>query len=103
VTFATSRLPGATSISDIGASRCAPSSNGSPATLTEGVLFARSGSRYNRDFEDLVGWLATTMDKTALRRLVRVDCDTVGRIIKRVMVTGPDPGHLDKLFSIGVD
>ena len=70
---------------------------------TEGVLFARSGSRYNRDFEDLVGWLATTMDKTALRRLVRVDWDTVGRIIERVMATGLDPGRLDKLFSIGVD
>ena len=70
---------------------------------TEGVLFARSGSRHNRDFEDLVGWLATTMDKTALRRLVRVDWNTVGCIIERVMATGLDPGCLDKLFSIGVD
>ena len=40
---------------------------------TEGVPFARSGSRFTRDFEDLVGWLATTMDKTALCRLVRID------------------------------
>ena len=40
---------------------------------TEGVPFARADSRFTRDFEDLVGWLATTMDKTALRRLVRVD------------------------------
>lgn len=40
---------------------------------TEGVRFARSDARFTRDFEDLVGWLATTMDKTALRRLVRVD------------------------------
>ena len=70
---------------------------------TEGVPFARSGSRFTRDFEDLVGWLATTMDKTALRRLVRVDWDTVGRIIERVMESGLDPGRLDRLFSIGVD
>ena len=70
---------------------------------TEGVPFARSGSRFTRDFEDLVGWLATTMDKTALRRLVRVDWDTVGRIIERVMESELDPGRLDKLFSIGVD
>lgn len=28
---------------------------------TEGVPFARAGSRFTRDFEDLVGWLATTM------------------------------------------
>src|SRR5665811_1707030 len=29
--------------------------------LTQGVPFARAGSRFTRDFEDLVGWLATTM------------------------------------------
>ena len=40
---------------------------------TEGVPFARGGSRFTRDFEDLVGWLATTVDKTALCRLVRID------------------------------
>src|SRR5450759_273858 len=69
----------------------------------EGVPFARAGSRFTRDFEDLVGWLATTMDKTALRRLVRLDWDTTGRIIERVMVDGLDPHRLDNLFVIGVD
>lgn len=57
----------------------------------EGVPFARAGSRFTRDFEDLVGWLATTMDKTAICRLVRIDWDTVGRIIERVMDDGLDP------------
>ena len=70
---------------------------------TEAVPFARVGSRFSRDFEDLVGWLATSMDKSALRRLVRVDWDTVGRIIERVMVDGLDPKRLDGLFCIGVD
>jgi len=70
---------------------------------TEGVAFARAGSRFTRDFEDLAGWLATTMDKTALCRLVRVDWDTVGRIIERVMADGLDPQRLDNLFVIGVD
>jgi transposase len=70
---------------------------------TEGVPFARSGSRFTRDFENLVGWLATTMDKTALCRLVRIDWDTVGRIIERVMATGLDPERLENLFCIGVD
>lgn len=70
---------------------------------TEGVPFARAGSRFTRDFEDLVGWLATTMDKTALRRLVRVDWDTTGRIIERVMADGLDPKRLDGLFVVGVD
>jgi transposase len=70
---------------------------------TEGVPFARAGSRFTRDFEDLVGWLATTMDKTALRRLVRIDWDTTGRIIERVMADGLDPERLDGLFVVGVD
>lgn len=70
---------------------------------TEGVLFARPKSRFTRDFEDLVGWLATTMDKTAMQRLVRVDWDTIGRIIERVMADGLDPKRLDGLFNIGVD
>jgi transposase len=70
---------------------------------TEGVSFARAGSRFTRDFEDLVGWLATTMDKTALCRLVRIDWDTTGRIIERVMTDGLDPKRLDKLFVAGVD
>lgn len=60
------------------------------AVRTEGVPFARASSHFTRDFEDLVGWLATTMDKTALRRLVRIDWDTIGRIIERVMATGLD-------------
>jgi len=70
---------------------------------TEGVPFARAGSHFTRDFENLVGWLATTMDKTAIRRLLRVDWDSVGRIIERVMATELDPRRLEGLFSIGVD
>ena len=66
---------------------------------TEGVPFARANSHFTRDFEDLVGWLATTMDKTALRRLVRIDWDTTGRIIERVVATGLDPKRLENLLS----
>jgi len=70
---------------------------------TEGVPFARAGARFTADFEDLVAWLATTMDKTAVCRLVRIDWDTVGRVITRVMDTGLDPARLENLFDIGVD
>lgn len=69
----------------------------------EGVPFARAGSRHTRDFEDLIGWLATTMDKTAVCRVARIDWDTVGRIITRVMDDGLDPDRLEDLFDIGVD
>jgi transposase len=67
------------------------------------VPFARPGSKFTRDFEALVGWLATTMDQTALAWLVRIDWDTVGRIITRVLGEVLDPGRLDDLFVIGVD
>ena len=70
---------------------------------TEGVPFARAGSRHITDLEDLVGYLATQMDKTAICRLARVNWDTVGRMITRVMETGLDPTRLDNLFEIGVD
>lgn len=50
---------------------------------TEAVPFARAGSRFTADFKDLTGWLATTMDKTALTRLVRIDWDTVGMLLDR--------------------
>jgi len=70
---------------------------------TEAVPFARPGSRFTRDFEDLVGWLATTMDKSALRRLLRIDWDTTGRIIERVIEAGLDPQRLNDLFVVGVD
>ena len=70
---------------------------------TERVPFARADSHFTRDFEDLAAWQATAMDKTALCRLLRIDWDTVGRIIERVMETGLDPKRLDKLFVCGVD
>jgi transposase len=43
------------------------------------------------------------MDKTAIRRLLRVDWDSVGRIIERVMATELDPDRLDNLFVVGAD
>jgi len=69
----------------------------------EGVDFARPASRFTRDFEQLVAWLAVKMDKDALRRLVGIDWDTVGRICDRVVADELDPGRLDDLFDLGVD
>jgi transposase len=70
----------------------------------EAVPFARHRARLTRDFDDLVAWLATRTDKTTITRLVRVDWQTVGRVIERV---GSE--HLDKtdrlaeLFEISID
>src|SRR5450755_28834 len=60
----------------------------------EGVPFARHASGFTRDFEQLVAWLATRTDKTTIKRLVRVDWDTVGRIIARVCADELDPDRL---------
>jgi transposase len=70
---------------------------------TEGVPFARPGSEFTRDFECLVAWLATKADRTTIKRMLRIDWDTVGRIVKRVCADELDPGRLDDLYDIGVD
>lgn len=58
---------------------------------TEGVPFARPESGFTRDFEDLVAWLATRMDKTAVTQLVRIAWQTVGAICARVVADGLTP------------
>lgn len=71
--------------------------------VVEGVPFARPGAHLTRDFDDLLAWLATRMDKTSVARLCRVSWRTVGRACERVVATELEPGRLDGLFRIGVD
>ena len=71
--------------------------------VVEAVPFARPGANLTRDFDDLIAWLATRMDKTSITRLVRVSWRTVGRVCERVVATELEPGRLDGLFRIGVD
>jgi transposase len=70
---------------------------------TESVPFARPGSEFTRDFECLVAWLATRTDKSTIKRMLRIDWDTVGRIIKRVCDDELDPNRLNDLYDIGID
>ena len=70
---------------------------------TEGVPFARPGAEFTRDFECLVAWLATRTDKSTIKRMLRIDWDTVGRIIKRVCDYELDPARLDDLYDVGID
>jgi transposase len=71
--------------------------------VVEGVPFARPGSRFVADFEDLVAWLATKMDKTSVTRLCRIDWRTVGAIVTRVITEKLDPARLEGLYDIGID
>jgi len=70
---------------------------------TEGVPFARAEPGFTRDVEDLVAWLATRMDKSAVCRLVRVAWQTVGAVCQRVVADEPGPGRLDGLSEVGID
>ncbi len=69
----------------------------------EGVPFARDGARFTRDLEDLVAWLMTKTDRTAVCRLVRIDWETAGRIIKRVGDELLPVDRLQALFEISLD
>ena len=69
----------------------------------EGVPFARDGALFTRDFENLVAWLMTKTDRTATCRLVRIDWETVGRIIKRVGDELLPADRLNDLVEISLD
>jgi transposase len=94
---------------DLGASRCIIECElrrlwcRSCGAQFEAVPWARAGSRYTRDFEDVVAWLAQQMAKTPIAGLLRIAWDTVGRIVARVSADHLDERRLDGLVCIGVD
>lgn len=71
--------------------------------VTEAVAFARPGSGFTRDFEDLVVWLVTKADKTSVAAFARVAWRTVGAMCQRVADEKLDPDRLGGLVDIGVD
>jgi transposase len=68
----------------------------------EPVPWARPGSPYTRDVEDVVAWPAQQM-ATPIAGLLRIAWDSVGRIVERVMADRLDERRLDGLVAIGVD
>jgi transposase len=69
----------------------------------EPVPWARPGSPYTRDFEDVTAWLAQQMAKTPIAGLLRIAWDSVGTIVARVMADRLDEARLDGLVAIGAD
>ena len=69
------------------------------------VPWARQGSRFTREFEQQVAWLATQCSKTAACELMRISWYTVGRIIERVVAEEQTKrgDRLDGLRRIGID
>jgi transposase len=94
---------------DLGASRCVIECElrrlwcRSCGAQFEAVPWARPGSRYTRDFEDVVAWLAQQMAKTPITGLLRIAWDTVGHIVARVTAERLDERRLERLVCIGVD
>ena len=71
--------------------------------LVEAVDFARPGSGFTTDFEDLVVWLATKTDKSTVSVFCRVTWRTVGAMCSRVAADKLDPDRFTGLVNIGVD
>jgi transposase len=69
----------------------------------EAVGWARPGARHTRDFEDVVAFLAQQMAKTAIAGLMRIDWETVGRIVERVVADKLDEQRLKRLVLLDVD
>lgn len=70
---------------------------------TEWMPFARPGARHTRDFEDMAGWLARRMSKTAVATLLRTCWQTIDDMVRRLVETHLATDRLDGLYRIGVD
>lgn len=73
------------------------------SVVTETVPWAEHESRFTRDFEDLVAWVAREMNKTAVKDLLHIAWATVGTIVERVVARKIDRTRLDRLYKIGID
>ena len=69
------------------------------------VPWARHGSRFTREFEQQVAWLAAACSKAAVCELMRVSWYTVGRVIERVVADeqAKRGDRLEGLRRIGID
>lgn len=70
---------------------------------SELVPWADAGSRFTRDFEDQVAYLAQVTDQTTVSTTMRIAWKTVGQIIGRVLARLAPVDRLEGLRHIGVD
>lgn len=63
----------------------------------EQVPFARPGTRVTYDFENLVVWCVTSMDRTAAAVRCRVAWRAINKIIERVVSTTSDLSRIEEL------
>jgi len=73
------------------------------SVVVEKVPWAPHKSRFTRDFEELVAYLAQVSDKTRVTELMGISWVTVGEIVERVVARCLDASRLEGLRRIGVD
>ena len=73
--------------------------------LVADVPWAYPGSRFTKNFDLTVGWLAVYLPKSAVAEYMRIDWETVGRCVHRTLNDiEPDRARrLDGLVRIGID
>jgi transposase len=67
------------------------------------IPWADPGSRFTRDFEDQVAYMAQVTDRTTVSTTMRIAWNTVGGIIERVIGRLGPSDRLADLFHIGID
>jgi transposase len=67
------------------------------------VPWAEPASRFTRDFEDQVAYLAQRCDQSTVAKTMRMSWSTVGDVVQRVVARVRTEDLLDDLVLIGVD
>lgn len=75
------------------------------SVLTASVPWAYPHSKFTKDFDRMVTWLALQLSKFAVSELMRIDWETVGNCIKRAHkdIEPNVSKRLDGLVRIGID
>ena len=73
--------------------------------LVADVPWAYPGSRFTKDFDLTVAWLATYLPRSVVSEYMRVDWETVGRCINRTLndIEPERSRRLNGLVNIGID
>lgn len=74
-------------------------------SIVADVPWAYPGSRFTKDFDLVVGWLAGYLSKSAVSEYMRIDWETVGHCVSRTLnEIEPDRSRrLNGLVRIGID
>jgi transposase len=70
---------------------------------TEWTPWARPGSRFTRDFENMACWLVKRMSKTGVAKLLGTTWEKVDALVRARVDDHVDIERLDRVYRIGVD